>query len=196
MSIITVLILTMHLGANPPKPQPFSSGTDITFDFGFQNGAYNTADGGRFGIGMLTQRTGNKRWIYELSFVSRNDRCHYDAHDDRRYCGGEWAVQLYGGLQYDYPLSSDRKFFASLSGGFFGAIANFDQYYWDHYDYNDDNTLIAVGIMGKASLHYEFDSFRIGFGIQAGIGPSIGTESGIDIYFPIGGFFSFHYMFK
>ncbi|MBU1240363.1 hypothetical protein KKF84_05130 [Myxococcota bacterium] len=196
MTAILILITAVTMTLDPPKPQPFSPGTDLTINLGWQDGRDITPDGGYFSIGMLTQRTGNRRWAYELAFVSRDDHCHYV--DNDRRCANEWGVHVFAGVNYDLPLSNDRKLFVSLRGGFFAALGSIDRYYYDNYydDWDDDNLFIAAGVMGKAGIYIEFTPIRLGFEVMAGFGPSIGTESGIDFYLPVSGQFTFHYIFQ
>ena len=178
MSTFLAFLVAFTLNANPPKPTPFAAGTDLTIELGWQGGGVHTVDGVRLGIGMLTQRQGNRRWAYELGFVAGDDHC--SNHDNHRYCDDEWAIYGFGGIQLDFPLSSDKKLFASLTGGFFAGIAYYENYWWD-YDHLEDDVAIVGGVMGKASLMYQLDSFRLGLGIFAGFGPSIGSESGLEI---------------
>ncbi|PKN27892.1 MAG: hypothetical protein CVU65_00950 [Deltaproteobacteria bacterium HGW-Deltaproteobacteria-22] len=192
MSTLLAFLLSLQM-TTAPKPNPFEAGTDLTLDLGWQGGASHTVDGVRLGVGMLTQRQDSRRWAYELNFVSGDDYC--QRHNDARYCDDQWAVYGFGGIQLDFPISADRKLFASVTGGFFAGVSYWENWYWDDNDVNDDDLAIMGGIMGKASLMYEFDSFRLGVGVFAGFGPSIGSESGLEIYFPVGMHFIFHYMF-
>ncbi len=192
MSTLLAFLLSISL-TSAPKPTPFVAGTDLTLDLGWQDGTSHTVDGVRLGLGMLTQRQGSRRWAYELSFVSGNDYCHN--HNNDRYCDNLWAVYGFGGIQLDFPISADRKLFASLTGGFFAGVSYWENWYWDVNDHNDDDVAIMGGIMGKAALMYELDSFRLGVGLIAGFGPSLGSESGLEIYFPVGMHFIFHFMF-
>ncbi|MDA3863230.1 MAG: hypothetical protein PF689_05100 [Deltaproteobacteria bacterium] len=191
--LLTSLFLSAMLLPSAPKPQPFSAGTDLTIEMGYFDGMRYTPDGIRLGIGMLTQRQGKRRWNYEINYVDGKEYCHHN----NDYCGDNWSIYGFGGVNYDFPISADRKFFASLTGGFFLGFSSYDQYYWYYDDdyYDDDDLVIMGGVMGKAALHYEFDSFRLGVGLMAGIGPSIGSESGLEMYNPFNLYFSFHWMF-
>jgi hypothetical protein len=191
MSTLLAVLLSLSMNT-APKPTPFAAGTDLTIELGGQGGGAHTPDGVRLGIGMLTARTGSRRWAYELGFVSGDNRCR--DRDWDRDCD-EWAIYGFGGIQLDFPISGDRKLFASLTGGFFAGVSVYEDWYWDDRDYHDDDVAIMGGVMGKGALMYEFDAFRLGLGIFAGFGPSIGSESGLEIYFPAGLHFIFHFMF-
>lgn len=190
-SFFTSVFIAFFMTA--PKPTPFAAGTDLTVELGWQGGGDQTVDGVRLGLGMLTERTGSRRWAYELGFVSGNDHCH--RYDNHNYCDDNvWAIYGFGGIQADLPISSDRKLFASLTGGFFAGVNYWEDWYWNDGHWDTDVAIMG-GVMGKASLMYEFDNFRMGLGLFAGFGPSIGSESGLEIYFPVGLHFIFHWMF-
>ncbi len=193
MTSLLALFLAFSTPA-APRPTPFASGTDLTVELGWQGGGSHTVDGVRLGIGMLTQRTGGNRWMYELSFVSGRDYCR--RWDDRRYCDyRQWALQGFGGIQKDIPLTGDSKLFASLTGGFFAGIASWENWYRDHDGRFHDDMALMGGVLGKAALLYDFDAFRLGLGVFAAFGPALGTESGLGIYFPAGMHFIFHFKF-
>ncbi len=195
MTSLMILITSLTMTIDPPKPQPFTSGTDLTINLGWQDGHEVTPDGFLFSVGMLTQRTGNRRWAYELGFVSRSEHCRY--YNNERYCGSEWGIHAFAGMNWDFPLTTDRKIFISLRGGLFAALGNIDRYYYDYWDdWDGDNVFIAAGAMGKAGIYLELTPFRFGLEMMTAIGPSLGTESGLDLYLPVSGQFTFHYIFR
>jgi hypothetical protein len=198
MSTLLIILMNLSMTVNPVKQAPGSAGTDLTIQLGFQNGGRHTVDGGRIGVGMLTSSQGGSRWAYELSFVWDDDDCHYNAND--RYCRSEMALQAYGGYHKDFFPFNSKQIVVFVSGGVFLGLAN---YSWDHYDdnyiyddyYGDDDTCIVGGVMGKAGIAFSTGKWRFGIGMIAGLGPSIGSESGLEIYFPVGGHFLLNYSF-
>lgn len=190
MNILAVLLFTVLSSASPEKPQFFERGTSLTLDFGFQGGGIHTPDGPRIGVGVLTSLKGNINWAYELSIVNGDD-CHHD------YCYDEWGIYLYGGINRYFFFTPDRRFYAILGGGLFAGINSFERGYWyNEYDnWDDDDTALVVGPMGKASIMFDIKPVSLGVTLFLGFGISFGTESGLEFTLPGGLSFSIHWAF-
>ncbi|MBN2724173.1 MAG: hypothetical protein JXR95_08900 [Deltaproteobacteria bacterium] len=186
---ITLAIISSLYSINPEKPNLFQPGTSLTVELGWQSGGQHTPDGVRLSIGILTGLKGTTNWAYDISYVSGDDECH------NGYCYEDWGLTVSGGLNRYFFITPDRRLYAVFTGGIFAGISHFENGYWYNDEWDDDDTALVSGIFGKASILFNLDPISVGLGLFAGIGPSFGTESGLEIYFPIGMHFTLHWSF-